>query len=897
MDERLQLSDLRTRSRALAAWFWLATLQGILILTLHLRTPSQAENSILFGLSAQRLVLAAVYLAATLPLLGLGWRALRRPVWTHHMAARLGRWLERPFTTARLGALCLFAFIAGAYLILLIPEVTEPYTHAIFERLLPGVAWLTGLSLQSLFLLPFLRTGGRWRARLRPGKTLSAALLIWGTFLLLWGLFAWSRLGLNVDPTGWNAIGAPILDTQVFLAWLAGLVFLVVGGWGGRLWPVLHKGRVRLDLVLGLLLWTIAALYWSLVPLPASWFVTEPVPPNFSYYPNSDALIYDTTGQSMLVGEMYKSWDQPFPRRPMYALFLATLQTLGGQDYQAAARMQVLVLAIFPVLMYAMVSLLHNRLSGMIAAALVVLREGTGIALSGNITISHSRLFMTDFPNALGVLLFAWLVTRWLVEPDQRIQITWLAGGVLGTFVLIRPEVMILLPALFTIVVLVLYRRWRSLVLGSAAILIGLIAVISPWVWRNYQVAGSLFLERPGHRLDFLFERLEDTPSLESSGGLQTPVTVLARYAPQTLPAPANQSVPRMILNHYAHSNLQMVLLLPATSRLPDSLMAYTGHGEFPRFWQACCSAIEYTRRLPFWDNPWQGGLLSQSIIPVLFNLFLLAVGLAVAWRRRSWVGLLPLAFSQAYLLINAIARTSGGRYIQSAEWASVVYFSIGLGAMTLWGLRQLLGVNLRESLLQLPEWRPMVSPGLRRRRFAGHGMLMVLVLVGFGSLLPLSEGRVPQRYTPVFVDALITALQPETQVKGIDLVSLQSNGGELLAGRALYPRFYPAGFGAPGNPQTDTWAGMAKPSFYSEEFRRTSFYLAGPRNASVLLPIIERTRDFPHAADVIVAGCPGEEYFDALVVGVFDEAGALKAVYWRDPAPSSLACPFAPPE
>jgi hypothetical protein len=58
---------------------------------------------------------------------------------------------------------------------------------------------------------------------------------------------------------------------------------------------------------------------------------------------------------------------------------------------------------------------------------------------------------------------------------------------------------------------------------------------------------------------------------------------------------------------------------------------------------------------------------------------------IAVAWRREKFTGLLPLAVVAAYLLMHALVRNSGGRYILPVDWASVVYYAMGITHLTLW--------------------------------------------------------------------------------------------------------------------------------------------------------------------------------------------------------------------
>ena len=85
------------------------------------------------------------------------------------------------------------------------------------------------------------------------------------------------------------------------------------------------------------------------------------------------------------------------------------------------------------------------------------------------------------------------------------------------------------------------------------------------------------------------------------------------------------KSIGQFIISHYMNSQVQTVLVLPTTFRLIDSGIELMGHKSIPKFWEDCCSVDGYIRRLPFWFK-WDGGLLHQSLIPILINLLLVAL-------------------------------------------------------------------------------------------------------------------------------------------------------------------------------------------------------------------------------------------------------------------------------
>ncbi|HEX6305826.1 MAG TPA: glycosyltransferase family 39 protein, partial [Anaerolineales bacterium] len=646
-------------TRILRGYFLIAVLQGGLILLTLLQIPTDAKNRFLFGFSALRLGIAAGVILAMLAFAWLALETWRISPWFTRLISTLERQIKRQRVWAAVAILLVAGVLAGSYLLLLTAEISEPFARAYFERLAPLILWATLLSLQTLIALPALRHGADVRHYFPQSRTYRWALAIFGLVLAFGAWIAWSGIGFEPDATGWNALGTPLLETQLFLAWGASLMFLAFTTWLAQRSKVNSQDEnkrafpgANFDLLVCLLLWIGASIYWWSIPLPDSWFVTEPTAPNFEFYPNSDALIYDTTGQSILVGERFKSWDLPFPRRPMYALLLAFLNFVGNQEYETVILGQIILLALFPVVLYLLTRKLSNRFVGFMVAILAILREGNAIKLSGNLTISHSKLLMSDFPAALGVALFTYLIIAWLHSPDSRRMLPLISGGVLGAFMLVRPEVAVLLFVVFIVISGGWYRRPIYLSKKVLLIFAGILLVLSPWIWRNWELTGEIFLDSPDHRIDLFIERF-NIPSNQSESGYQIDPAgfngtvsinetvnspVIAASIPlikDDLILLANKIEANMpgdilafIRAHYVHSQVQSVLYLPDAWRLPDTLISYFGHKSLPKFFEECCSARNYVRRLPYWNQNWQGDFLQQSIIPVLINLFLVSLGL-----------------------------------------------------------------------------------------------------------------------------------------------------------------------------------------------------------------------------------------------------------------------------
>jgi len=97
-------------------------------------------------------------------------------------------------------------------------------------------------------------------------------------------------------------------EIQLLIAWGTGMALFLLNivtqksTWFQRIKPY------RFDILLGAGLWLLALVVWTRTPLTPNWFVTQPRTPNFQNYPNSDALRYDRTSQSQLVGEGFSNF-------------------------------------------------------------------------------------------------------------------------------------------------------------------------------------------------------------------------------------------------------------------------------------------------------------------------------------------------------------------------------------------------------------------------------------------------------------------------------------------------------------------------------------------------------------------------------------------------------------
>ncbi len=819
-------------------------------------------------------------------------------------------------------------FLGTCYFVTLTPDITEAYTRAYIERLTPLALWLAGISALTLSTLLIWRYGLAPRKILPRGRVFYIALIIFGLIFALWIWIVRSQYKTESTITGWNSLGIPILETQVLIAFGIGVLFSFI--------LILLSRRTKigseqtgllnyrtLDVIISLILWLSTIFLFERVPITPTWFVSQTRSPNYEYYPNSDALSYDMSAQMLLAGEGLQFVGTHFVRRPMHALFLTALHVLGGQDYEKVVFFQIAVLATLPVALYCLTKRLHNRMSGIMVAILITLRETNSIAIADTITASHAKLLMADLPAALTTAWFMYVTVVWFQERERTPLHALLAGGLLGITTLIRPEIGTLFLVVPVFAILIFRKNLRFWFKSTLLFTLGILLILAPWVWRNWSTTGLIFLDSPSFRFELLADRYQKseitpTPTTPTNTIDQSPASTQGASAvfpptPQSTQAPQANSEPILmdyaeyvrnttnnlasfarentglvvsfVTAHYLNSQTQIFLTLPTSIRAMDSAISFFGHRSPEMLWYECCSLSGYIRRLPFWHQ-WNGYIPSQTIIPLVVNLFIIAIGIQEAWKKQKLIGLFPIIASAYYILVNAIFRNSGGRYILPVDWVGVLYYCIGLSRLFLWGV-SLFSQNQTalklESLLEQAETTPdnFQKDLLRNPKFYALSIALLLI----GSLPVVVERSIP----PIYVDSLknesLNALMESELLLASDrstLNALLDDNGTILLGRALYPRFYRANRGEPDNDNPME----AKP------FSRIGFYIAGPENRPIIMPLDEPPEYFPNTSTVMVFGCQGVE-FQTLAVAIFDSTNSPEAFLLRDPLPATLACPL----
>ncbi len=778
--------------------------------------------------------------------------------------------ITRPLT-AVFGALFLL-FWCIACLPVELTGAFSPY----FIALYPLILWVV-LFTGSCFL--FIRTqrsgfsfsswGAYWDGHRVIVKTLLLSLAGFVFILLLTRVLKI----LETNEPFWRGAGVPILASQVFAVGVIGLLVF-------NIQAIPARRNIRLDLILFLLIWLITAILWAARPVPASFWVTAPMRPNYAYYPFSDLMTFDIGSQFALIGQGI--FNHNFFDRALYMSFLVYLHTIGGQDYQFLMAIQAAIFAIFPAVLYLIGWKLHSRVAGLILAVLTTLRGLNSLTASPWIHSATFKHMLTDFPTAIGLALFVLLLLKWLQSPQEHLRTVFWAGGVLGLTSLLRPHVVLLLPPLLLLIAWVYRSRWRRGLIVPAVTLLAFLASIAPWMIFGPS-SGSIFtLYGLPIRNVFNMRYVPATPTpmsfrfspaagaiLETALPLEVHIT--ASVSPK-IPFPVSQ---------YLHNLITSALIFPDSPEFLSVESTVRDHEEF-------------------WQLRWNGSMSLAAAFMLILNLVILAFGFGAAYQRLRWIGLIPLAVFFIYHIANAVARTSGGRYLVPVDWILVTYYAIGVAEGIQIGT--LLFGSANAGALERFESTPEKNPKQKnahhpstnsheqnRLRPAYRPAMVFVILLLVGGMIPLAGVIYPPRYPAQTSANLINQFVPylsKLKLQRSDIDSFIKQPGAFVSnGRVLYPRFYRQGGGI----------SFSYFPYMPANYPRMVFVLIGPRGyIQTVLPGAVRD-PFPNASDAIVLGCKMKETgylaVSALAV-VFPE----KHLSYRRSPIAPLACPVPQP-
>lgn len=743
--------------------------------------------------------------------------------------------------------LLLALFFGAAWGLAWLPAEKSGTLYYYFVGVQPLLAWaafasglglLLGLSLRPDFSL---KNGRAYWLEHKTSLLVSFVALV--LFGLIAALIAWLKIW-QIDEPYWYGAGAPLLAWQVYLVGLAVLLFRKV-----RVnWPR------QADLLLFFAIWAITAVFWVRQPLQTSFFFTPPTPPNLEFYPFADLEFFDQSSQYALLGQGINNG--MFFDRTLYIAFLVYLHTFFGQNYELLMSIQAGLFAVLPAVIYLIAKNLDSRPAGLVAAALAGWRGVNALAGMALINSSTAKHMLTDFPTGLGLAISCLFLVQWLRDPQKQWPKAAWAAGTLGLTSLLRPHVMAILLVLLPVILLVSLPKWRR---GLALVCLSILAFfasIGPWTFLSGNSVSIIDLYAT--RIRGVIEQ-RYVPQEEK----QIPAIPPAKAGLLALAHPAEPPVELPFVISQFLNNLQTSALgLPLSPQLL-TLKETVKSGE------------------AVWQTDWQGDLSVQGGLMLTLGLALTALGIGAGVQKSFAAGLaLPLVFV-IYAAANALARTSGGRYIVPIDWIVILFFGLGLTVILEAGE----AFFKRQTASGEPE-----QPAPRAGRQPGWGLKAFGLVACFGligGLIPFSQTLNPRRYQPATQEELVEKFVGLGLERAALQEFLKNENAFILQGAALYPRYFHQ------NEGHRSW-----PPYQKTEYPRTIFVLIGPQPQAHTIVLAGLAREyFPHNSDVLVLFCEPEkaDALDASLAALVVALPGPNIVYQTQPE-RPLACPVAKP-
>jgi hypothetical protein len=822
----------------MAGFIWLALI------------PSDPKSDIFFGFSPFRLLLMGIQVL----LFSLFFLAARNGGLFKFLKSWISIRLDEQGKGFYLMSLfLLYCFAFSITFILFIPIVRNGIYLSYYYRLLPLATWILFLSVTTPLCLLIL-TRQRKPAPLPADHSIfkSAVLILFG-LLAIWAFIRLTGLGTIPDPSYWDDHKpVPILEGQLFLVfWVAALITPLIFILGKKISSKTRKANLPgrsgwLDLGIFLIIWLSAFWIWMQQPVPNSYFTPPVKPPNYEVYPYSDARIHDSDALGILLGEVNSSGR--IIRRPLYAVFLAGLHGIAGNEYSSIILLQTVILALVPAILYQLMKKLGIRSAGVLLAIFTILIELNTLQVSSLTTTSNTKILMTEWPTMLLLVCLVFSLMSWSGKKGNHNILSLVIGGLLGALILLRSQCLVLIPFILIIFILKLRKDHRKLLLSSLVFGLGIALMIIPLLMRNWQIIGKITFEDPRYTQAVIqrFENQETVNGLSQQETLDESNSDLFGSAIRFMLKNPVQYIGFMT-NNFLHNEVLDIFILPVRSTPVEGL------------------ANLFTPKDLFWLDEKNDIQFPQMLLIVTY-LFIFGIGLATAWKKWNLTGMIPFIIHLAYNFSNSVSRISGWRFILPVQWIIIAYFSIGL-VVIMGRVLQFFGLPGKVIFLtQKSNANSLLENENQWIYFQPKFSLTLLAIFLIGIAIPGLMQWTPVRYLNQDRSALIQELNDDqrsvgdTQLKKDMDKMLQDDHISLIKGEAFYPRFYAGNDGEPG----------LNPGIYrSLPYSRLVFLLIGAKHQELLLSLKASPEYFPNGAEVIVVGRQNADGFETLFVDV----------------------------
>jgi hypothetical protein len=712
----------------LIIWLVLNILEGGICLAATLLIPADPQNAIFLGYSPFRLAT----LAFILILLGLNiiaWRKLHQHVtWLERLAARLRQTIWLPlagllFSTCVWAALWMPAHRFGDY-------------EAVYVRLHPALLWVSLVGFQFILLLFLLNKRidfNNIRGTLRDNwKQITISAGVWLMLAAVFFLLRSTSLNSLHEGTDFPP-GAPLAPLQLLTAWLLCMGLFVVEG---RLFK--NRSALLATGILFVVIWGAAIWVWNGTPFTCTDDRIGPYAPNFVCYPESDDAVYTIGSHYTALGEgIYNHW---MTDKPLYMVFLAIGQWITGPMIDEYLFFQLVVIALIPALLFLMGKKWMGYSGGIFLSMLSIFLGRNAVVMYQSTGSVNIRTENPELLTGLFLILLCLSVMQWFKKPHQAIWPV-LSGGILGLSILARFNPVLIAPLLLCAYVILDFKQRKRVVYHSILFIVTVCLVICPWFLGSRDNSGqNFYLSKIQSVLYYRFQipvgSFTDTSQSEATS---IPVQgIPAATNTGTDPDQTTAGISSMFVYRFL-SNIYLSVLT-----LPDTLTLET---------------LENQVTQPMWQQQdlrfvWNYDLTAEDLIVFSLNLFIILTGAVLSARRFGVAGLSGIFIFLGYHAVNALAASTGGRYLEPVNWVVLLYFGFGLVSITRFWLQRFISADDSEITIDQPKSNQPKEYDEKKQIGLTAVLIGLFSLAGMGLLLVNNlPGRLPAETSQEAVD------------------------------------------------------------------------------------------------------------------------------------------------
>jgi hypothetical protein len=464
--------------------------------------------------------------------------------------------------------------------------------------------------------------------------------------------------------------GAPLSSLQLFLAWLLfiGIYLLERKNSNG------FYTKLGWILATFLLLWVSTFIIWNSVPFTCTDDRPGPYLPNNQCYPTINDAVYTIGSHYVALGQgIYNHW---LTDKPLYMVFLAIGQWVAGPRIDQYLIFQVAVLALILPSLFLLGRWFVGYAGGTFLAVLAMMVGANEIHLYQLVGGVNAKLENPELLTALLLILLCFSLFNWFTKTNKTIWAA-ISGGVLGLSSLLRLNPLFIAPVLLLVIIIAGFKRKKSPLAEIAVFMVAFALVFAPMISSSRDAQGNNYYLTKIQNVILL--RYSNTTSASTPAAPQTVLPTPSSTEQTTSPQIGTQSeiayppeeIPQSsgssILVHFLNNEYSSLAILPVN-------LSFIG--------------IEDQVKQSIWNfNPsdliWERDLSFENILVLVLNFSIIILGICLSVKKLGLAGLSALIIQIGYHLGNAVAKTSGGRYLQPVTWVTLLYFLIGVFAIT----------------------------------------------------------------------------------------------------------------------------------------------------------------------------------------------------------------------